>query len=419
MKKLAGKWLAAISGGPDSMALVDMCREKGMDIAAAHVNYHHRQQAEEEERYVRSYCRKYQIPCFVRDDPFVWNGNFEACAREWRYDFFAELVKKWNFDGVLIAHQEDDLLETYFMQKEKNLVPAWYGLKEENLYHGILVKRPLLKYTKQDLLQYCIDHKVKYYIDETNTDTSLSRNRTRLTLVSKMSRAERDAVLAEIEEKNTEKTERRDSVLSLMQDHRVSLDEYRKLEEEDRLCLLRLVIEPEEAQAKDKVTRKHLQEMDAVLMKQRDFVLPVHGEILVQKDGFFFMHAEIKPYTFIYHNAEELQAEVNKEYDLHPCFSIEPGKPSVYAVTLKEEDFPVTIRNFRKGDQISLRFGTKKAARFFVDRKIPRFLRSGWPVVINSGNEVILVPGIGCDKGHFSDRPVCNVVQYPQYKGDF
>ena len=47
MKKLAGKWLAAISGGPDSMALVDMCREKGMDIAAAHVNYHHRQQAEQ------------------------------------------------------------------------------------------------------------------------------------------------------------------------------------------------------------------------------------------------------------------------------------------------------------------------------------------------------------------------------------
>lgn len=125
MERLEGTWLIAVSAGPDSMALLSMCLEAGIDCVCAHVNYHHRKQAEEEESYIRLFCAENSIPLFVRNEEFTYEGNFEAAARKWRYEFFVQLVKSHGYKGVLIAHHEDDLLETYFMQEEKNLVPAY------------------------------------------------------------------------------------------------------------------------------------------------------------------------------------------------------------------------------------------------------------------------------------------------------
>ena len=62
MEKLQGKWLIAVSSGPDSMALLQMCIDAGIDCAVAHVNYHHRPEADEEENYIRSFCMERGIP---------------------------------------------------------------------------------------------------------------------------------------------------------------------------------------------------------------------------------------------------------------------------------------------------------------------------------------------------------------------
>ena len=64
-----------------------MCIDTGVDCAVAHVNYHHRPEADEEENYIRSFCVKRGIPIFVHNNPFTYTGNFEAAARELRYRF--------------------------------------------------------------------------------------------------------------------------------------------------------------------------------------------------------------------------------------------------------------------------------------------------------------------------------------------
>ena len=143
-RRNSGTWLIGVSGGPDSMALLSMCLEEGAPVAVAHVNYHHRQEADQEEAYVRTFCAGHGIACHVRNEPFTYIGNFEAAARQWRYDFFVETVKQNGYCGILIAHQEDDLLETYLMPSERKLEPDWFGLRQEMMYRGVLVRRPLL-----------------------------------------------------------------------------------------------------------------------------------------------------------------------------------------------------------------------------------------------------------------------------------
>ena len=153
MKKLEGKWLVAVSTGPDSMYLVHQCLELGMDIQIAHVNYHHRKQATEEEAFIRFFAEENQIPLHVRNDAFKPKRNFEAEARKWRYTFFAKIVRKEQLKGVLVAHQQEDLLETFLMQEEKRLEPDYFGLKERTMMQGISVVRPLLTMRKAEIIR--------------------------------------------------------------------------------------------------------------------------------------------------------------------------------------------------------------------------------------------------------------------------
>lgn len=401
------KWLVAVSGGPDSMALLDMCIRKGMPVWVAHVNYHHRKEADEEEAYVVSYCKERGIPVSVRNETFVSEHNFEADARRWRYDFFVKTVKENNLDGVLVAHHMDDLIETYLMMEEKNLEPSYYGLRSEMMYHGILVKRPLLNYTKIQLQTYCNKHGIRYYIDSTNLSDDYTRNRIRHSVVEKLSDNEKKMFLHEIEKKNAEKQERNCRVKTYVHDGKVSLKLYRSMNEADRYALLRIMLESEnELHRKSKA---HICEIDEVLIKKNDFVIDNGVNEIVQKDGCFFLHDKTEPFCDVYFSLHDMKTGKYLGY------AIEKGKPGIFALTLKEDDFPVRIRNARDGDEIEMRFGRKNVHRFFIDRHIPRFARNQWPVVENRHNEVIFVSGLGCDIRHYSVNPDLNVISLFYY----
>lgn len=385
------------------MALLAMCLDKKIDVSAAHVNYHHRDQADEEEAYVRQYCQERNIPVFVLSEPFTYTGNFEAAARKWRYDFFADVVRENGFRGVLVAHQEDDLIETFLMQEEKNLIPEYYGLKEEMMYHGMLVRRPLLDHTAAELRQYCQENRIRYYTDITNESDEYTRNRIRHSQVMSMSRQERDMVLHEIRRKNAVMKERRCRVGTMISDEHIILADYRKQEQNDRDALLRMFLDPDNS---GQVSLAHLRQIDSILMQKDDFMIPFKEKYIVQDQGKFFLYTEQKEYSDRYECLTDLENADSSFY------RIMKGQPGVNAVTVTTDDFPLTVRSFRFGDAIRMRFGTKAVHRFFIDRHIPLYQRKNWPIVVNAAGEIILVPGLGCDISHYSIKPDFNVIQY-------
>ena len=401
MEKLQGKWLIAVSSGPDSMALLQMCIDAGINCAVAHVNYHHRLEADEEENYIRSFCVERGISIFVHNDPFVYTGNFEAAARELRYRFFVEIVRREGFQGVLIGHHQDDLLETYIMQESKNIVPEYYGLREEMLMYGVLFKRPLLQMTKEELVTYCKEHELRYYIDVTNLSDEYTRNQIRHQIVEPMTSFERSVYLREIKQKNAIMQERRCRVKTYIRQDKILLATYRALAQEDRVTMLRMFVEKT-----PHYSLKHLQGIDETIMHACDFIIPL-GEFSLVSDGTYLLkYVSEKPYCYVFESMEELQ-DIRKEH-----FYTENGSPGVFALTLEEADFPIRIRSFQAGDKIQMRFGCKEVHRFFIDRHIPKYQRQTWPVVENAEGEIILVPGLGCNVQHYSTMPNLNVIQY-------
>lgn len=389
------------------MALVKICLDKKINFAIAHVNYHHRKEAEEEEEYITSFAKKHHIPIYVLNGQFTYSGNFEAEARRYRYNFFKEIIEKDNYDGVLVAHHKDDLLETYLMQKEKHLIPETYGLAEEMNYEGIKVCRPLLSYTKKDLENICKDAGVKYYIDCTNNDITLARNYIRHEILAKISEKEKEDLLKEIQDKNKHMDMIREKVEKLIVYDKVSLQEYRLLNDEERITLVHLFLKP--YYRKDQgMSYAYKKEIDSILLKQDDFIIPFGKYEVVQDEGYFFVIKKPKAYSYIMNSSEDIITGI--------YFKIaDIGKKSE-SITVDENEYPLTIRNAEAKDAIKMRFGTKKVSRFFIDRHIPLYKRETYPVVVNNRGEVILVPELGPDVKHYSIKPDFYVIELKDIK---
>ena len=112
----------AVSGGPDSMFLLEkLCREE-YKIIVAHVNYKKRKNSDYDEKVVKDYCQKYSLSCEVyqaKGSEYHSISNFQDRARQIRYNFFQKLADKYQTKYIVVAHHLDDHLETYLLQKKR------------------------------------------------------------------------------------------------------------------------------------------------------------------------------------------------------------------------------------------------------------------------------------------------------------
>ena len=179
---LKNKYLAAVSGGPDSMALLSQFKHD--IVGVCHVNYHYRSTSDYDQSIVEKYCKKYGIKLYVLNiNSSVYTTgevkNFENWARIQRYNFFLKISNETGIKQMLIGHNADDFVEYYYMQKSKHSKPLFYGIKKENYYHDLKIVRPLIKIRKKELENYCKTNKIEYAIDITNDDPKYLRNKIR------------------------------------------------------------------------------------------------------------------------------------------------------------------------------------------------------------------------------------------------
>ena len=367
------------------MALLSMCMEADIKVAVAHVNYHMREQADREQAYVQAYCQEHGIVCHVLDKPFTYTHNFEAEARDHRYEFFVSLVQEHHYVGIMTAHHRDDLLETYIMQKERNVIPTYYGMQRSSYFHGVKLYRPLLDLTKQDLEAYCQNKGIRYYIDHTNLETVHTRNRIRHEMLS-FSQDQKRALYDKIVMENAALAAVRQQAAMFLKDGLLDLKCYRNAPMEVRLTALRMLIDPA---GNSHRTKKHLAQVDEVICKQRDFCIGFEERELVQCGDMAYMQV-------IPHSYRQPLSEGSGNY-----FIVAKEGRSTERLAYDDREMPLYVRNFQEGDKIVMRYGTKSIHRFFIDRRIPKGMRKSWPIVVNKDDEIVLVPGLGCSADHW------------------
>ena len=381
------KCVVACSGGPDSMALLDQLNKQGRDIVVAHVNYKHRDPADRDENIVKEYCQKYGIPVRVCY-PIHEKGNFQAWARDVRYAFFEEVADEFDTKLLYVAHQMDDVIETYFFQKKRNMICDYYGLKQESSRHGYKIIRPLLSYTKAELQMYCVENGVSFGIDESNLTNHYTRNVIRHTQIEKMSRKEKEEWILKIEEENAVWKKQRNQINLFLKGW--NYDIQLLLNQENAWLYLDSFLFNT---LHHHFSRKYMEELciqlkSNVLIEIENYLLERHNNKL------YFLP---KPKDVNY----KLNALKIGEYE---DFTILSQGNRIEGFSVEASDFPLIIRRVRANDSIKMRFGNKNVHRFFVDRKISKIQRKYWLVVENKLGHVIFVPGLGCDVEHYSQN---------------
>lgn len=180
------KVVLGVSGGPDSISMLDILREVQeelqFEIYVAHVNHMLREEAEDDEKYVQSYCEKYGIQCYVKriDVQQIANTNkigTEEAGRKVRYDFFQEVMQNVGANKIGIAHNKNDKIETIIMNLLRG--SGLSGLKGIEPVRDNKYIRPLIECDRKEIETYCEEHQLEPRIDKTNFENDYTRNKIR------------------------------------------------------------------------------------------------------------------------------------------------------------------------------------------------------------------------------------------------
>lgn len=198
------KLVVAVSGGPDSMALLaglnKVSASKNTTLIVAHVDHELRADSKDEAKLIHDYCSAHgliyeQANWPIADHP---QKGVEAAAREFRYNFFAKVAKKYESTIVVTAHHGDDLLENVLMKliRSGDLREMTRPLPV-SVQNDLTILRPLLGCSKAELVAYCAEQQIAYITDSTNSSDFTLRNRVRHHLVPQL-RAENELILQNV-----------------------------------------------------------------------------------------------------------------------------------------------------------------------------------------------------------------------------
>ena len=186
LRRDGGKYIVALSGGADSVALLLVMKQMGYSIDAAHCNFRLRgDESDCDEQFVTDLCKKEEIPLhIIHFDTVTYSQvhqvSIEMAARELRYRYFEQLRLDIGADDVCVAHHQDDAVETLLM----NLIRGTgiHGLTGIRPRNGHIV-RPLLGVTRAEIVSFLESLHQSYVTDSTNLVPDVVRNKIRLEII--------------------------------------------------------------------------------------------------------------------------------------------------------------------------------------------------------------------------------------------
>lgn len=397
------------SAGPDSMALIDSLvkiRDKyNLQLVVAHVNHNVRVESFEEAQYVKKYCEDNKLLFETMLIEKYGDDNFENEARNIRYNFFESLVQKYGANYLMTAHHGDDLIETIMMRIVRGSNLSGYGGFKKIVdmdYYKIV--RPLIGYTKSELEEYDKENGVKYYIDASNSKDEYTRNRYRKYILPFLKEENSNVHLKflkfsdSLEEASRFINKERDKALKrVMLADALVIDKFMEEDEYIQKEILYYLLSEFYQDDLILVGDKHIELlMNLIYSKKSNSFINLPNQVVAKK---CYNMLELKRDT------EEI---TSYEVEFSQCVML-PNNHSIVKVLdtsdnsnnicrLNSEEvvLPLIVRTRKVGDRMMVKGmdGSRKVKDIFIDKKIKLEDRDAWPVVTDSKNRIVWIPGI-------------------------
>ena len=410
------------SAGPDSMALLHyLIHNTKNKIICCHINHNVRKESKEEEKYLKNYCQKQNVPFEVYKIEKYGENNFENEARIKRYNFYEQTLKKYNSHYLFLAHHGDDLIETIIMKINRGSnLEGYAGIKEISNQKDYIIIRPFLSYTKEDLLDYNERNNIEYFIDKTNLDTTYTRNRIRANILPVLKNENKDIhkqflkyskVLLEyntyIEEVIKEKEN------SIYKDNILDLNLFKKEKTFIQKNVLYHILNNTYQNIPNIITDNHINNIlkiinsptpnlsvdlpknkqarktyNKLIIKEKEKNPPLNYKVPLQEENIF---------------GSILIKKINK--------TSENGN-DICRLNTKNITLPLYFRNKLPGDKISLYNspGTKKVSDIFIDKKVPKEKRETYPILVDAKDQIIWIPNLKKSKFNSNSEEFYDII---------
>ncbi len=399
--------VVGVSGGVDSMVLLhvllEYCSTIDCQIVCAHVHHNVRKESDQEQIFVKKYCQEHHV--IFETKKLTYDKKFtEQEARMKRYDFFEEILKKYQSHYLLTAHHGDDLIETIWMKLVRGTtLKGAIGIQMESKRSFYNILRPLLSLSKEEIYQYAQEQNLPYVEDSSNQDSHYTRNRYRQEILPFLKQENEN-----VEQHFLEYSQDLEKVLAY-------------IEKETNLRYNEIVVD-------NKLNWRQFQLLDSVLQDEilKKFLFQIYQQDIVQltKKHFhilqdFLRQGEIhrgidlpvgktfyKDYQFLY--LKESQEYTNYQMVLEQKVILPNGKVIEVTSSLSDSSnfatyldssmlaLPLIVRNSHAQDTMTIKNmkGHKKIGDIFTNEKVPFEERKEWPVVVDSNGEIIWLPGL-------------------------
>ena len=403
------KIVVGCSTGPDSMALVDMLlkiRDKyKLNLIIAHVNHNVRKESYEEAEFMKNYCEENNLIFESMVIEEYGDDNFHNEARNIRYNFFENLVHKYDANYLMTAHHGDDLIETVLMRivRGSNL-NGYSGFKSIVNMDGYYIVRPLIFYTKQELEEYDKENNVKYYVDSSNSKDKYTRNRYRKYVLPFLKEEEKDVHLKFLKFSKTleeaskfiDKARSR-AITRVMDNNKIIIDKF--LEEDSYIQKEVLYYLLSEFYQDDLILLgdRHIDLILNVIHSNRaNCFINLPNEVLARKNyNEFELVREVDSISGYEIEFDNIVTLPNNR-TIERIESTDDNSNNICRLNSSEVVLPLIVRTRKIGDKIAVKGlnGTKKVKDIFIDKKISLEARDSWPIVLDSTGKVVWIPGI-------------------------
>ncbi len=395
--------VAAISGGPDSMFLLEVLKKYKFKIVVCHVHHNHRVESDKEALMVEEYCKKNNMIFeFMKIDKYTNDTFTEVEAREKRYKFFDKIVKKYNSDILFTAHHGDDLIETVLMRLTRgSSLKGYAGFEPISIREGYKIARPLIYLTKSEIKEYLDKNGIEYAVDMSNECNDYTRNRYRNKILPILKEDNENIHLKFID--YNKKILLADSYLrKISEDYisdKIDVTEFNKLDDIIKIYVVEGYLKNIYGNNITEIGNSHIYTIIDLINngKNCSIDLPLNKKGILEYNIFRIEDSKnIESYDIEFTDCVEIPSGkivVDNETKLTNNF--------VTHLNSNEIKFPLHVRTRKDGDSMKVlnMSGTKKVNDILIDCKVPSSKRDEIPIVTDDNGEIIWIPGI--KKSHF------------------
>ncbi len=399
--------LVAVSGGVDSMVLLDLLRDLSYIIGVAHCNFQLRgEESDLDQQLVKEYCNTHDIPFYQKNfDTDLPKQSTQMAARTLRYEWFEALVQTEHYDWVLTAHHADDNIETLLMNITRGTgIEGLTAIPEQN---GRILRR-FLKYYKSEIVDFAKTHGIEWREDRSNQSDDYTRNIIRHHLIPQLTKLHPKAL------ENTSKTIEltKEAVSVIYQQTEVFRNELFQIREDVTHIPIKSL--------------KTLQSLSFWIHQLFSIYGFDQGEVIklidAQKGKFIFSQHYIlevgRGDLLLY---KTVNRNMNDEFEVFEDGLNDPVKIRFSKNQINGENhlsldastisFPLKLRKWKKGDRFfpTGMTGAKKVAKFFKDEKYTANEKAAqW--LLCSGNDIVWIVGKRLDRRFVPSKTTENVI---------